>query len=416
VVVVWPEHRDGDWDLSLRRYDPDAGSWTDARPLTRRPGNHADVVLATALGAAGAAVILQPPVTDEHRSRVDALADEARDAAARSYFVYPSSDDDDAVTAYRKVLELEALEGPAERLADERAAQLRQELAQTLRRLGDRFYEREGGRAFAADYYAAALVFDPDDEHARSRTSLTPGEVAQLRSRAADGSFAPAELAAAASLAVLAVEDDDERRERLVALYASDQAPSPTTSARIEALVGERDTEAIARAVQPRRRARAKGTAEAADANTPEPEPEPEPEPSGVEDDAGEPAATADRRDPGKARELANKGIAAFERGDFTTAESLLHRALGHDRRNAAALGGLAELYFERGSYQKASQYAAKAVSAAPRSGKYRIVLGDAHFKSLSYASARREYEKARSLGHPKAAGRLALLDKRLGE
>src|SRR5690606_24418924 len=47
VVVVWPEQREGNWDLYMRRYDPGAGSWADERPLTRRPGNHADVALAT---------------------------------------------------------------------------------------------------------------------------------------------------------------------------------------------------------------------------------------------------------------------------------------------------------------------------------------------------------------------------------
>ena len=47
VVVVWSEFRGGDWDLYGRRYDPRGDGWSDEQRLTRRPGNHADVVLAT---------------------------------------------------------------------------------------------------------------------------------------------------------------------------------------------------------------------------------------------------------------------------------------------------------------------------------------------------------------------------------
>jgi tetratricopeptide (TPR) repeat protein len=234
-------------------------------------------------------------------------------------------------------------------------------------------------------------------------------------------------------LAVLAVEDDGERIERLAALYSSDQAPSPSTSARLEALLDDEEVEVIARAVRPRR---------SNSARKPEPEAVPEPkdaflpvgnvaaasdEPPADEPPADDPqpeegkgsegpAEPVDKRDPARAEALAKQGLAAYGKGRFDEAEALFHRALGHNRRNSTALGGLAELYFERGSYQKATQFASKAVDAAPRSGKYRIVLGDAYFKTLAYQSARREYEKAKSLGHPSAAGRLAQLDKRLGQ
>ena len=99
--------------------------------------------------------------------------------------MYPPPDEPSAPTAYRKLLELEAQGGRAEALADQRAEELRIEFAQTLTRLGDRFYEQPGGAPFAADYYAATLIFDPDNARARERTTLTPGEIGELRGRAA---------------------------------------------------------------------------------------------------------------------------------------------------------------------------------------------------------------------------------------
>ncbi|MCA9706702.1 MAG: protein kinase [Myxococcales bacterium] len=397
------------------------------------------VGLVSAVVAAAAAIWLRPPVTEEHRDGIEQLATEARAAAARSFYVYPDPSDDSGVTAYRKVLELEQQEGPAEELADERAHELREEFSETLSRLGDRYYEREGGRAFAADYYAAALIFDPDNSRARDRTLLTPGELASLRDKAARGEFSPAELAAAASLSVLATDDEAERRSRLTALYSGDSAPSVSTSALLQALLDDEDAEVIAQATTPRRAA-----------GRPQPEPEPEPEPESpflpvthdspespflpVSHDSPETDTAAAgesgagdaepvevepdkpiKRNPQRAKALAKQGREAFKRGDFSQSEALYHQALAHDRRNADALGGLAELYFERGSYQKAVQFASKAVGVAPRRAKYRIVLGDAYFKTLAYQSARREYQKAANLGHPSAAGRLTQLDKQLG-
>jgi len=392
------------------------------------------VALISAVGAGAAAFVLRPALTDEHRNEVEILAQQAQEAAARSFYVYPSLEDEQAVTAYRKVLELERREGPEEELADERAAQLRVAFSDTLTRLGDRYYEREGGRAFATDYYAAALVFDPDNEHARERTRLTPGELAGLRERAATGEFSAAELSASESLAVLATDDDDERRDKLLALYEGEQAPSVSTSARLEALLGDEEAEVITEAVQRRHRSKRRRSA---DRPIPEssvflpvgraaqspvaqllPVSPGREGPGEVEvteavehEDPSEPV----RRSPKRARALATEGMSAFRRGDFERSEALFHQALVHDRRNATALGGLAELHFERGSYQKAVQFGSKAVRAAPRRGKYRIVLGDAYFKTLSYQRARREYEKAKALGAASASARLAQLDARLG-
>jgi tetratricopeptide (TPR) repeat protein len=365
-------------------------------------------------------------MTEQHRSAIESLAEEARGAAAKGYFVYPAPDDPDAVTGYRKVLELEDQDGPSEEPGEQNAAELRTEFAATLTRLGDTYYDREGGRAFAADYYAAALIFDPDNEHARSRTTLTPGELSSLRDKAAIGEFSESELAAAASLEVLALEDQQARIEQLTALYSGDNAPSPSTSARLEALLGGAEAQAIEAATVRRhaKKGKAKNAPNAA-AAAPMPEYPPRaPEPAAKDVEGEVPAAGASvpseepvgQADPGRARDLAKEGIAEFKKGRFAQAEALLHRSLAHKRHNATALGALAELYFEQGSYQKAVQFAAKAVNLAPRSGKYRIILGDAYFKTLAYASARREYEKAKELGHGSAGSRLVELDKRLGK
>lgn len=385
--------------------------------------------LVSGLGTGVVTVALRPPVTDELRDGVDTLADEARVAAARSLFVYPALDDEEAVTAYRKVLELERQEGPANDLAQQRAAELRAEFSQTLRRLGDRYYERDGGKPFATDYYAAALIFDPDDAHSRERTSLTPGELVSLRERAAEGEFSAAELTAAASLVVLAVEDGTQRREHLAALYAGDQAPSPSTSARLEALLGDEEVEVIAQVTASRRNSRRRLPQDEPPAGgalrpteppiTPEPAAVLETSPAAVgtgEDDKATSIPEPTQRNPSKAKELVKQGMAAFRQGRFSKSETLLHRALGYDRRNATALAGLAELHFQLGRYQKAVQYASKAVGAAPRRGQYRMLLGDSYFKTLDYPLARREYEKAQQLGHASAAKRLAQLDKRLGK
>lgn len=385
------------------------------------------VGLLSAGGAGAGALFFQPPVTDEARSEVEALVNQAHEAAARSYYVYPSPADPDAVTSYRTVLELEDLDGQTASMGEERAAELRDEFSDTLTRLGDRYYERDGGRAFAADYYAAALIFDPDNAHARERTTLTPGEVSVLRGKAATGDFTASELSAAASLKVLAIENEADRVAKLSELFAGEDAPSLSTAARLEAFLGKAEADAIEEATEKRRAKRRKKKPEPV-AVAPPPPPKLEPVPvedetedgkdgeleAGVEDIEA-PVLGRRKSDPARADDLAKQGMAAFKKGQFDAAEGLFHRALGEYRKNAKALGGLAELYFERGSYQKALSYASKAVSASPRTGKYRIVLGDAYFKTSAYESARREYEKAKDLGHPSASKRLSQLDKRLG-
>ena len=55
-------------------------------------------------------------------------------------------------------------------------------------------------------------------------------------------------------------------------------------------------------------------------------------------------------------------------------------------------------------------------MTRSPSNAKYRIRLGDAYFKLGRYSDAKTEYEKAASLGHPSADGRLAAVARKLGK
>ena len=131
------------------------------------------ITVAGALVLAGTAALTlrgdPPSPSASATAEIDARVHEARAAAARSYFVYPPPDDPEYRTANRIVVELEAIEGAAADSARQRAAALRDEFADTLVRLADRLWDAEGGAPFAIDYYAQALVFDPQLARARER-------------------------------------------------------------------------------------------------------------------------------------------------------------------------------------------------------------------------------------------------------
>jgi tRNA A-37 threonylcarbamoyl transferase component Bud32/tetratricopeptide (TPR) repeat protein len=320
------------------------------------------VVLAAVLGA-GVVLAMQPDPEPAEVALVDRITDEARAAAAQSWFVYPPVDDPDLPTAYRKVLELEAQSGAVELLASARASELRTEFATTLARLGDDYWDREGGAAFASDYYAAALVFDPEHEHARARTTLTPGEVRMLGDKAADGSFSPAELVAGESLAVLAEDDPDRRAARARKLFARRQGPAASSDARLHALV---DVEAPPSEIE----------APPVRMETP---PRIDPPPSATK---VEPTPTA-KAEP--------------TRGD------------------AEALAASAHQAFEAARYHEAIRLAKRAVAIAPRRGAYWQLLGDANFRVLAYDEARKAYRRAADLGQASARKRLELVEARAG-
>ncbi|MBX7083999.1 MAG: protein kinase [Nannocystaceae bacterium] len=329
---------------------------------------------------------------------VTALTHDARAAAAKSYFVYPPPDDPEYRTANRVLLQLEAMTDTA---AAAQALALRREFAETLVRLGDHFWDREGGTPFALDYYAQALVFDPEATQARERAMMTPGELASLRRKADDLSFTPAELAAAEPLAVLAAPDEQERRRRLDALYQRDRAPSLSTTARLEGVLGEEVTQVVRRtATRPRRAAEPRvATAPAAVPSEPE-----LPVPI-----AAPPKPSAPRYDT--AAEYREAGRAALQAGRFGEAETLLGRALQLDRKDAEAAHALAELHFERGALDRAIEFARRAVAARPKVARHHLLLGDCLRKAGRVDEARAQYESARALGNATAEARLAKLE-----
>ncbi len=378
------------------------------------------------LGVTGAVVLsavltgsamwaMRPEPTAESRARVEQLEHEARAAASEGYFLYPPADEPDAATAFARVIALEQTDGPIAQAARERAAALREELSQTLVALGDEYSERDGGSAFAADYYAAALIFDPKHARARERSSLTPGELSTLRRKALHAEFSSAELEGARVLAALAEPDEPKRTARVAALYRGKGRPATSTSLHLEELLGE---EPITRGG-----ARGRGAAiEAPDAmRRSADEASPQDEEIAAPDAMQRPTAEAGRSGGGARRNSASAkaetkaGRAALARGDDASAEQAFHRALNQDARNVGALLGLSELYFERGAYQKSLGYARKATKVAPRSGAGHMQLGDACFKVHRYDEARREYQQAGKLGHSGAKRALERLEERVG-
>jgi serine/threonine protein kinase len=133
-------------------------------------------------------------LTEIERDQVEELVKNARAAAARTVYIVPVEGDPEASTAYAYIVDLEHAEGPSATFAREQAQRLRTELGQTLAKLGDRYWGADGGRVFAAEYYAQALVFDPGIERAWKRSHLDEDEVAALRAKADAKTFSRADL------------------------------------------------------------------------------------------------------------------------------------------------------------------------------------------------------------------------------
>jgi tetratricopeptide (TPR) repeat protein len=393
------------------------------KALRRRGG----LGIALAVGLGGLALGLgfrgTPPSAEATAtSRVDELVDATHRAAARAHFVYPPPDDPHARTAYVEVVALESLEGDEAESGDRAAVALRGELAGTLVRLGDEYWERDGGRIFALDYYAAALVFDPSHERALERAVLTATQRATLVAQAASLSFTEAELAAAAPLRALALDDEAERAAALSEVRSSAQL-SATTEAALDRLLPASaprrgavddtatiaaneasDEETVAASTTPARRGRGGGKAPTLRAAAAEPAPAPP-----IEDDAGP-------RDPAAAAKEAARGLAALRRGDLDGAEVAFHSALRADRRNADALAGLGEVAFQRRAYKAAARYLERAVAVAPARANLHLELGDVYFKVLRYEDALRQYEEAQKRGSAPAGARLDRLRQKLGD
>lgn len=360
------------------------------------------VAPASALATAAFFLLYEPDATPEQLAEVERLASAARHAAEDQHFIYPPLDAPTEPTAYSSTLALEHIEGPASSVARAEAAALRSELSGTLGELGDRYSAEPGGAGFAADYYAAAVLFDPGNEHARARSYLTEAQLGALAARAEQLDFDEVELVAGESLAALAEPDAATRRRKVSGLRAGARPVRATTLAQLEALVPEAngsgsvgDPPSSPRTAEPPREGTRPSTAPAEGTDGP----------------------SAPRRsdDGASATALAKEGLAALRARKLEDAESLLHRAIAADRRNATALGGLTSLYFELGQYAKAVEYGEKTVAVAPKSAAHRLRLGDAYYKVLRYDDARAAYLEAKKRGSTAADERLQRLAGKLG-
>lgn len=313
-------------------------------------------------------------------ARIEALTNETRLAASRAYWVYPLGDDPEQATALQWIRVLESEQGSAGERANARASGLRAEIAQTLVRLGDRYWAEQHGRSFALEYYAMAMVFEPELPLDDERNPLTQVQLTDLIARAERGEFNTAELRAAKAMAILADDDAQRRRERLAALVeAGGWTLSLQATEQLTDLVG------------------------ADDQHTAEPH-------AGVVADE---TRTADRpeRQPTKAAALVDRARTAAATGDRAGARRAFNEAIEADSHCIDALSGLAELHFEAGEYSKALGHARTASRMRPNDGNLLILLGDCYLKTLRYRSARDAYEGAERRGHPQAPARLANLD-----
>jgi tetratricopeptide (TPR) repeat protein len=355
----------------------------------------AAVAVVVALGLGYLAMKRNEPTVAE-LDRVDELTWQARDAAASAYYVYPPTGQPDARTAYAVVRELEALGFSNAR---ERAEQLRTEFGDALTKIGDRYWEQEDGKPFALDYYVQALVFDPDHATAATRARTTPGQLLALQDKAEERSFTEDELIAAEPLAALAEEDPEARAEKLAALDDAGHQRSATVEQKLEGLSGKKRRrktrrKEVADAVDT---AEAEGAAGQAEASGD----------AGSEDGAAAGGAPQKKFDPHQAEALAAEGWSSLKSGNGGKAEGSFQKALAAYPRNAAALSGLAKIYFDKAKYSRAANYAKKAVRAAPGNADYRIQAGDAYYKLYRYEDALKHYQKAEALGHGGAAKRV---------
>ncbi len=303
------------------------------------------------------------------------LVDEARAAAARSAYVYPTSDDPKGATAYAKVRELEA-RGDNESVAA--AAGLRAELAATLAHLGDEHWDRPEERAFAIEYYTQALVFDREHPHAKERAAVVADRLDDLAQKAELGAFTEQEIAAAEPLRVMAQAETPRHRAGSGSGSGSGSG-APASSA----------------ADQP--------VAPLTDAPTEDGEP-------AVSDLPAKPAQVGSDERTG-ADDLAKSAAKLLKSGLRADAEEMFKRALTYDPNNALALRSMYEIEAGRGDYDEALELAQKLVANSPGTAGNHIRVGDAAMKLRDYPLARRAYGRAASLGAKEAAKRIAALD-----
>ena len=351
-----------------------------------------------------ALLLMRPEPTPAELSRVDALAQSAIAAGAQARWVYPEPTTPKD-TALVWVYELAGLaEDEADAVAEgaqARAAELRADFGAALVRLGDYYWEREGGRVFARDFYLQAALFDGSLVRARERSGFTNGELADIRARALAGELTAAELDAGKDLAALAAVLPE----------------GPVTE--VDAKTAQAAEQQLAAVVKRRQEAR---EPEPEPEVEPEPEAEPEPEVEVEVEPEAEPEPEVEP-EPESSREGARKESSALvaeadrlrKAGRSGAAEAKYFAALRAYGRNAAAHDGLRRLKFDAGRYAEAVPYAEKAVRHASGSARYRRSLGDVYFKVGRLRDAEAAYAKAVALGDAKAQDRLERVRKKLG-
>ena len=365
-------------------------------------------------------------------SEIDGLTEDARKAAIAHRWVIAEGDN---TSAYQRVRDLERL---GEKVARERADDLRHEFASALVDLGDTLWAVEGAQSLAALYYQWATHFEPTNTLARERSFLTDTELALARKRAEEGEFLEAERSLAKVAQAVTTDDPEKKRALLTEAFSErppgsslqltlladavrtsklvdDEAMDELTSLalggspktlrdELAALDKEGALDELDEPVAAPEKSKAKGKTKAKSKAKAKAEAD--------EEDAD--LETAER-DPEKSDSVAAEGKAALRNGNRDQAETLFHQALSHNSRNATALAGLSDINFDRGAYQKAVIYAERAVKIASKNKTLRIKLGDAYFAVLRYNDALTHYERAAQLGEIRAAARIAKVKAKLG-
>jgi tetratricopeptide (TPR) repeat protein len=339
-------------------------------------------------------------------AELHALREQIREAAQAGRWIYPLVEQPEDETAYRLLQKLEALGSPQ---ALEMGRQLRSEIAADLVRLGDAYWNREGGESYAREYYAQAQLFQPDEPHARQRSGLSPARAEILGERAATGEFETYELEAAEPLVALAATDEQSVIAALDALDTS--RLSATNAAAIDRLRGvdHNDQDRVMLAV---RHGGAPIIGEPISSQDAATAVEPAPANEAHDDAKPEPIAGRDRS---TAKTLVTSGKAAYQTGDLDEAKRAFHRALAADGSNLEALIGLHRIHFDRGDFKDALTYAKKALTLRPKRGDLNLYVGDSCMKVLDYGCARSHYQRAAEAGDSRAPARLRMLDDRLG-
>jgi tetratricopeptide (TPR) repeat protein/predicted Ser/Thr protein kinase len=430
-MAVDPNDRHPSMDTLLAALARDS-----AQPPARSRWLWPALTVATAVAAVALTLVLvgDPAPSASDAETIARLETEAREAAQRQLWVYPTPDAP-GDTAYSRIVALEGISGDAATAARAAAAALRLEFAESLVVRGDELFEDPGVRSFARDYYVQALLFAPEHQRAGTRAGVSLGQLAELQERAKVGEFLEGEVIVGEVQRALGEDDPRARSVRVTALISEPLGSTPSAEVQVaQALLrrGLISVEGLQGAVAAAMPARPVDEGEAAavdDADDAVVEPESAAPPvvatktggrrdrkekgaakgSGEEEEAGV-------SDPVRSMELARQGEAARRRGELTEAEQLFNQALSLWNSNAAALSGLSDLYFDRGSFDRAVKYAERAVRAEGEKAEYRIGLGDALFKVFRYADAQKQYERAAALGHPKAAERLARVKAKVGE